>query len=276
MNWKRFGAVLTAAALCLSALAGCSNNSANGESQPPADGDGDLLSQIRAKGEITVALEGTWSPWGYHDADDNLVGYDVEVAQAIADKLGVKPVFVEGEWDGLLAGIEAGRYDIMVNGVDIDEDRQQKYDFSTPYAYNRTVVIVREDDDSIQSMEDLNGKKTANTLNSTYAIVAEGYGADVTSVDDFIQTIELLTSGRIDATLNAEVSFYDYIAAQPNAGIKIACVDPVSTQVAIPMHKGEGSDALRAAVDQALAELAEDGTLSNLSVKYFGADISHP
>lgn len=271
MNWKRFGAVLAAAALCLSALAGCSG----GDKQSSA-GDGDLLAQIQAKGEITVALEGTWAPWGYHDEDNNLVGYDVEVAQAIADKLGVKAVFVEGEWDGLLAGIESGRYDIMVNGVDIDESRQQKYDFSTPYAYNRTVVITREDDNSIQSMEDLDGKTTANTLNSTYANVAEGYGANVTSVDDFIQTIELLTSGRIDATLNAEVSFYDYIAAQPNAGIKIACVDPESTQVAIPMHKGEASDALRSAIDQALAELAEDGTLSNLSMKYFGADISHP
>ena len=272
MNWKRFGAVLAAAALYLSALAGCSS----GKEQPSADGDGDLLAQIQAKGEITVALEGTWSPWGYHDENNNLVGYDVEVAQAIADKLGVKATFVEGEWDGLLAGIESGRYDIMVNGVDIDESRQQKYDFSAPYAYNRTVVIVREDDDSLQSMEDLDGKTTANTLNSTYANVAEGYGANVTSVDDFIQTIELLTSGRIDATLNAEVSFYDYIAAQPNAGIKIACVDPESTQVAIPMHKGEETDSLRAAVDQALTVMAQDGTLSNLSVKYFGTDISHP
>ena len=275
MNWKRFCAVFAAAALCLSTLAGCSGSGA-GESQPPADGDGGLLAAIQAKGELTIAMEGTWAPWGYHDENDNLVGYDVEIAQAIADKLGVKANIVEGEWAGILAGLEGGRYDIIVNGMDIDESRQEKYDFSTPYAYNRTVVITREDDDSIQTMEDLDGKTTANTLNSTYANVAEGYGATVTPVDDFIQTIELLTSGRIDATLNAEVSYYDYIGVHPDAPVKVACIDSESTQVAIPMRKGEETASLRAAIDQALAELAQDGTLSELSTKYFGTDISHP
>lgn len=198
----------------------------------------------------------------------------MEVAQNIAEKLGVSVNFAEGEWDGLLAGLDAGRYDIMVNGVDIDEERSEKYDFSTPYAYNRTAVIVSGENDSIRSMEDLNGKSTANTLNSTYANVAESYGAEVTGVDDFIQTIELLNSGRIDATLNAEVSYYDYMAQHPDANIKIACIDPAATQVAIPMRKGEKSAALVAAINDALAEMMEDGTLTELSVKYFGTDIS--
>ena len=145
---------------------------------------------------------------------------------------------------------------------------------SQPYAYNRTVVIVRADDDRIQAMEDLNGMTTANTLQSTYEAVGKQYGATVTPVDDFIQTIELLTSGRIDATLNAEVSYYDYLAQHPDAPIKIACIDPVSTQVAIPMRKGEESAELKAAIDKALNELAEDGTLTELSIKYFGTDIS--
>lgn len=120
---------------------------------------GDLLSEIQAKGTITVAMEGTWAPWTYHDENDNLVGYDVEVATEIAKKLGVEPQFVEGEWDGLLAGLDAGRYDIMVNGVDITPERAEKYDFSTPYAFNRTAVITKADDDSINTLEDLKGKK---------------------------------------------------------------------------------------------------------------------
>ena len=287
MNWKRIGAALAAAALCLATLAGCSRQgpqaSGPAETQPaqtvdPAETQtpqtGDLLARIQSKGEITVALEGTWAPWGYHDEADELVGYDVEVARHIASGLGVEVNFVEGPWAGLLAGLDAGRYDIMVNGVDIDEARRQKYDFSRPYAYNRTAVIVRADDNSIQTMEDLSGKTTANTLNSTYAAVGEKYGAAVTGVDDFIQTIELLTSGRIDATLNAEVSYYDYLKAQPDAPIKIACIDPEITQVAIPMRKGEDTASLRAAIDQILAGLAEDGTLSQLSEQYFGTDIS--
>ena len=275
---KNLFAALTAAILCLTVLTACSQSGGTspdkGDSSAQTETSVDLLAQIQKRGEITVAMEGTWAPWTYHDENDQLVGYDVEVAQNIAEKLGVEVNFVEGEWDGLLAGLDAGRYDIMVNGVDIDEARAEKYDFSTPYAYNRTAVIVRGDNEEIQSMEDLNGKSTANTLNSTYANVAEGYGAEVTGVDDFIQTIELLNSGRIDATLNAEVSYYDYMAQHPDANIKIACIDPASTQVAIPMRKGEESAALLEAVNAALAELAEDGTLSGLSEKYFGTDIS--
>ena len=132
----------------------------------------DLLAQIKERGSIIVAMEGTWAPWTYHDEDDNLVGYDVEVAQNIAEKLGVEVEFVEGAWDGLLAGLDAGRYDIMVNGVGVTDERAEKYNFSTPYAYNKTAVIVRGDYDEISSMEDLNGKKTANTISSTYAAQA--------------------------------------------------------------------------------------------------------
>lgn len=283
MKKKRFAALLAAAILCLFALTACSQNgsqAANPSSHPDSGNSSqrsaatDLLAQIRERGEIVVAMEGTWAPWTYHDESDQLVGYDVEVARNIAQRLGVEVSFAEGEWDGLLAGLDSGRYDIMVNGVDIDEARSEKYDFSTPYAYNRTAVIVSGDNDSIRSMEDLNGKSTANTLNSTYANVAERYGAEVTGVDDFIQTIELLNSGRIDATLNAEVSYYDYMAQHPEANIKIACIDPASTQVAIPMRKGEESASLAAAVNEALAGMAEDGTLTELSMKYFGTDIS--
>ena len=257
-------------AALLLALTAC-----GGQEAPTGEGKGDdLLAKIQATGEITIAMEGTWSPWTYHDESGELVGYDVEIARAIAEKLGVTPNFIEGEWDGLLAGLDAGRYDIMVNGVEIDDSRREKYDFSIPYAYNRTAVIVSADNDSIASMEDLEGKTTANTLSSTYAAVAESYGATVTGVDDFIQTIELLTSGRIDATLNAEGSYDDYIAAHPDAPIKIACYTPEASQVAIPLRKGEETAALREAVDKALTELAEDGTLSELAVKYFGKDIS--
>ena len=235
---------------------------------------GDLLSEIQAKGTITVAMEGTWAPWTFHDEDDNLVGYDVEVATKIAEKLGVEPQFIEGEWDGLLAGLDAGRYDIMVNGVDITPERAEKYDFSTPYAFNRTAVITTKDNDSINTLEDLNGKKTANTISSTYAQLAEQYGATVTGVDDLNQTFELLLSGRIDATLNAEMTYYDYMKEHPDANAKIAVLTDDANEVAIPMRKGDETATLRTAIDAAIDELRADGTLKELSEKYFGTDIS--
>ena len=236
--------------------------------------EGDLLARIQAKGTIVVAMEGTWAPWTYHDETGTLVGYDVEIAQKIAEKLGVTATFVEGEWDGLLAGLDAGRYDIMVNGVGVTPERQEKYDFSTPYAYNRTAVVVRGDYGDISSMEDLKGKTTANTISSTYAEEAESYGATVTGVDDLNQTIELLLAGRIDATLNAEVVFNDYQKAHPDANIKIATFSQNVEQVAIPLRKGEDSATLLEAINKALAELSEEGVLTELSNKYFGMDIS--
>ena len=242
-----------------------------GEAAEKAD---DLLSKIQEKGEIVIAMEGTWAPWTYHDEADNLVGYDVEVAQQIADRLGVKATFVEGEWDGLLAGLDAGRYDMMVNGVEMTDGREAKYDFTDPYGYIRTAIIVNGDNEEITAYENLEGKSTANTISSTYAELAESYGAEVTGVDDLNQTFELLLSGRIDATLNAEVTYYDYMKAHPEANIKIAALTEEASYVAIPLRKGAETESLRAAINEALAELDEEGILSELSEKYFGSDIS--
>ena len=283
MKFRKITALFMAAAMfgmvgltgCSSQSGGQDSSSAGQSSQEDASTEsGDLLAQIQERGEIVIAMEGTWAPWTYHDENDELVGFDVEVGQQIAETLGVEATFVEGEWDGLLAGLDAGRYDIMINGVDITEERSEAYDFSDPYAYNRTAVIVSGDNTDITSMEDLAGKHTANTISSTYAEVAEGYGAEVTGVDDLNQTFELLLSGRIDATLNAEVTYYDYMEAHPDANIKIACLDPEATQVAIPFRKGEETASLREAVDQALADMRASGVLTELSEKYFGTDIT--
>lgn len=239
-----------------------------------SDSEADLLAQIKERGEITIAMEGTWAPWTYHNENDELVGYDVEVGKAIAEKLGVEANFIEGEWEGLLAGLSAGRYDIMINGVDVDPEREKAYDFSIPYAYNRTAVITVGDNSDIQTLDDLQGKNTANTISSTYAQIAESYGANVTGVDDLNQTFELLLSGRIDATLNAEVTYYDYMKAHPEANLKIAVLTDEANKIAIPMRKADETTALREAVNDALEELKEEGVLSDLSVKYFGSDIS--
>lgn len=158
--------------------------------------------------------------------------------------------------------------------VGIAPDREEKYNFSTPYAFNRTAVLVRGDYDQIHSMEDLKGKRTANTISSNYAALAESYGATVNGVDDLNQTIELLLSGRIDATLNAEVVFADYQRTHPDANIQVVAFSDEPERVAIPVRKGDDSATLLAAISDALAQMDADGTLSRLSVKYFGMDIS--
>ncbi len=264
MKKKLLVGLLTAVLALSFLLGGCSKKAK----------EKDLLAQIQEKGEITIAMEGTWAPWTYHDENDKLVGYDVEVGEKIAEKLGVTPKFVEGDWDSCLAGLEGGRYDIMINGVDVDEERSKKYDFSTPYCYNRIALIVRGDNEEITSFEDLDGKTTANTLNSSYAKMAESYGATNTGVDDLIQTIELVLAGRIDATLNSEMTFADYMKAHPEADLKVVAFTEEATETAIPMRKGEETASLREAINDAIAELSESGELTKLSEKYFGIDIS--
>ena len=232
-----------------------------------------LLQEIQDRGEMIFATEGTWSPWTFHDESGELVGYDIEVAQGIAERLGVSASFVEGEWDGLLAGLDSERYDTMANGVSVTEERAEKYSFTDPYAYNRIVVITLADNDDIGTMEDLNGKTTANTLGSSYATLAESYGATNTGVDDFSQTIRLLEQGRIDATLNDEVVFYDYLREHPDANLKIACEEDEPTHVAFPLRK-EGTDELLQAMNEAIADMRESGELAEISNAYFEMDIT--
>ena len=258
-------------------LSGCSNSStstaASTGASSAAGSAADQLAAIQASGKLIVALEGAWQPWSYHDESDTLVGYDVEVSRAIAEKLGVEPEYVESDWDSLFAGLDAGRYDMVCNGVEVTEERAKTYAFTTPYGYIHTALAVRKDNEDIHSFEDLKGKTTANSLASTYMELAESYGATVQGIDTLEETIQLLTAGRIDATLNADVSFYDYLNVHPDADFKLVAQTAEASHVAIPVLKSEDTAYLDA-LNTAIEELRADGTLKTLSEKYFGQDIS--
>jgi L-cystine transport system substrate-binding protein len=150
---------------------------------------GENLDQIKAAGVIKIGTEGTYAPFTFHNADNKLVGFDVEIGQAVAEKLGVKAEFVEGKWDGLIAGIDANRYDAVINQVGITEARKEKYDFSDPYIVSKAVLIVKDDNAEIKSFEDLKGKTSAQSLSSNFGKIAEAAGAELVGTDGFDQSI---------------------------------------------------------------------------------------
>ena len=264
---------LTALLLCLVlalSLAACSASDSK-ETTAAQEGEKDLLAQIQERGTLVIGTEGNWAPWTYHDKDDKLVGLDIEIGTLIAEGLGVKADFQETDWDAILAGVDSGRFDMACNGVGYTAERAEKYDFSTPYVYTPKVLVVRGDNTDITKLEDLDGKKTANSPGSTYADLGAQYGAEVTSANTLDQTIELLLQDRVDATINAKGSIDDYLAEHPDADIKIVQQldgDPV----AYPMPKG--SESLVKAVNDILDELRENGKLAEISLKYFNEDMT--
>lgn len=249
------------------ALAAC--NTQKEEDQTVEKSSYDL---IKEKGEVTIGTEGTYAPFTFHDNDGKLTGFDVEITEEVFKRLEIEPTFVETKWDGMIAGLDAKRYDLVANQISIRPDRQEKYDFSDPYIVSKAVLVVKEENNDIKSFEDLNGKKSAQSLNSNYLKMAEEFGATVTHIEGFNQAIDLLASGRVDATINDSLSFLDLKKQRPELPIKIASEQESATHNAFLFRKG--NDELVEAVNGALAEMMEDGTYLKISEKWFGTDVS--
>ncbi|MDO1585162.1 amino acid ABC transporter substrate-binding protein [Rhizobium oryzicola] len=233
---------------------------------------GENLDAIKKAGVLKIGTEGTYAPFTFHDASGKLVGFDVEIGEAIASKIGVKPQFVEGKWDGLIAGLDAKRYDTVINQVGITEARKQKYDFSEPYIASKAVLIVREGDDSIKSFADLKGKKSAQSLTSNFGKLAQEAGAELVGTDGFDQSIQLVLTRRADATVNDSLSFLDFKKQKPTAPVKIVAEQANADYSGIIIRKGEPE--LLSAINKALSDIKADGTYKKISDKYFGQDVS--
>ncbi|MGM0874540.1 MAG: amino acid ABC transporter substrate-binding protein [Bacillota bacterium] len=224
------------------------------------------------KEEITIGTEGTYAPFTFHDESDKLTGFDIEIAEEVFKRLDMKPTFIETKWDGMIAGLDAKRYDMVANQVSITPERLEKYDMSEPYIVSKAVLVVHEDNNEIKSLDDLKGKKVGQSLDSNYRKIAEEHGATITAVDGFNQAIDLLVSNRIDGTLNDSLSFLDLKKERSDLPIKVAYEEEDATKNAFLFRKG--SDELVEKVNGAIADMKEDGTYLKISEKWFGTDVS--
>ena len=230
------------------------------------------LDQIKEAGALRIGTEGTYAPFTFHDASGELVGFDVEIGRAVAEHLGVKAEFVEGAWDGLIAGVDANRSDVVINQVGITDERKAKYDFSEPYIASKAALVVRGDNTDITSFEGLSGKKAAQTITSNFGKLAVQYGAELVPTEGFDQSIALVIQGRADATINDSLSFFDFKKQQPDANVKIVATQADADFSGVLLAKGKPE--LVAAINEALAAIKADGTYAAISQKYFGEDVS--
>ena len=268
---KKSAAALAALTLT-AALAGCGSSASSAAtstdttaSTAETSGENEL-EKVKAAGKLVIGVEGTYPPFTYHDDNGELTGLDVELGKALAEKLGVEVEFQEAAWDSLLIGIDTGRFDTVINSVSITDERAEKYDFSDPYYYEARRVVVRADNDSINGPEDLNGKKIATNTTNAFIPWYEENGAEVVGIDTSAEAIDLVLSGRAD--------FLGISVPVLNAYLDAAFVIPTSEDViAIPVRKGEPE--FLDAINAALAELREEGTLKEISEKYLGGDYTN-
>ena len=263
--------LLVIAVLMMGVLAACGGGANEAEDTNTSTG---TWATIEESGVINVGTEGTYSPYSYHDDSDNLVGYDVELLQAVGEKLGVDVQFTESKWDGLIAGLDAAQYDVVADQITITDERKEKYLFSDPYTYVYGVVITKDDYDEITSFEDLDGKNVSLTSSSNWAQLAESYGATIVPTNGFSESIQLVLEDRADATVNDNVTYLDYKNQQPDAKVKVSAEAAEINESAILIRQGD--EELQAKINEALSELSKEGKITELSIKYFGEDISQP
>lgn len=271
---KTLAGLITLATAASLVLGGCAATGGGSETGGTADAaDANSLAAIKESGELVIGTEGTYKPFTFHtDGTGDLTGYDVEIITAVAEKLGVEPKFEETQWDAIFAGLEAGRFAVIANQVSINDERTAKYEFSTPYTVSPGVIVVTAGSTGIASFADLKGKTTAQSLTSNWYTLAKDNGANVEAVEGWAQAVALLEQKRVDATVNDELTVLDYQKQNPDNTLEIVAETDDPSLSAFAFAKGNTE--LKDAVDKALVELRADGTLAEISDKYFGTDVT--
>ncbi|MDQ6680641.1 MAG: transporter substrate-binding domain-containing protein [Pseudomonadota bacterium] len=235
----------------------------------------DLADEIKQRGALRIGVEGTYPPFNFRDEQGRLTGFDVEIAEAIASRLGVKPEFTTTEWSGLLAGLQAAKFDIIVNQVAATAKRRETFDFSAPYVVSSPQLIVRANETrKLATADDLKGKTIGVGQGSNYADLARGIaGADVKVYPGAPEYLQDLASGRIDAALNDSL-LIPYLVQKTRLPVKAGAPIGAVESNAIALRKGNPK--LRQQIDQALAAMKADGSYLRVSTKWFGRDVSKP
>lgn len=253
---KKVLLVFSLIAVCL--LSACA------EKDKLADG-----SELIHKDQFVFAASGEFKPFSYINDDGvTMSGFDIEVGEAIAKELGLEPVQKRLKFKGIVEGVKTGRADVAVASHTINPQRSKHVAFSTPYYYSGPQIFTRPDSE-IKTVDQLAGKEVAVAKGSTYADTAARYTDNVKTYDSDITALQALSSGRHDAVIT------DFVTGKNAAkeGFEIVGQQLIErSEQAIVLPKDNPN--LLKRVNEALEQLREDGTLEQISMKYFGEDIT--
>ena len=224
------------------------------------------------EGKLTCASSGEYPPFSYRDADNNLVGFDIEVCNAIAEELGLEANPATGAFNTLIAGLQADRFDTIIGSMTATDERKEQVDFTENYYTNSAVLFVNEDSD-ITGPEDLEGATVGVALGTWFEDLAyelEGV-SEVTTYQADINALTDVSNGRIDAAITVRLG--GFFAAN-ESGLSVKPVGgplaPDSAAIAVSKSNPE----LYAAISEALATILENGSYAEVSNEWFGTDIS--
>lgn len=248
---------------------------ASGVLAPWAHG-ADLNSETRARGILRIAVEGTYPPFNFKDPKTGqLTGYDIEVAKLVASTLKLQAQFVPTEWSAVLPAVASGKVDAAISQVIITPERALAFDFSTPYTYSSFQLIVRKNERaSYASLADLKGRKLGVRQGSVFEQQARTVaGIEVRPYPAVPENLQDLAFGRIDASLDDGL-MVNYLLK--NTALPIKAGPRIGEEARIGIALRKNSPKVRAAIDRALETARTDGTLRQLSLKWFGIDASRP
>ncbi|WP_407920398.1 amino acid ABC transporter substrate-binding protein [Gottfriedia luciferensis] len=261
---KKFGLAFGSLVLAAGVMTGCNSN----KKEETAKGK-DLLTQVKDSGELKIGTEGTYAPFTFHDKSGKLTGFDVDLANEVSKRLGVKPKYFETQWDAMFAGLDAKRFDVIANEVGIRPDREKTYYFSKPYITSSAALVVKSDS-KVTSFDGIKGLNAAQSLTSNYGDLAKKYGAKLVGVEGFSQAIQLIETGRADVTINDKLSIQNYLKETGDNKVKIAALESDASNSGFMFRKTD--DSLVKAVNKALDDMKKDGKYDEIVTKWFGKD----
>jgi cystine transport system substrate-binding protein len=237
---------------------------------PTASSNG---STAESKQTLVVGTEGTYPPFSFRDLKSNqLAGYDIDIATEVAKRLGRQVEFVPTQWKSMLASLDAKRFDFVANQVSVTPEREKQFAFSEPYTVSGAVILVSDDNPKqIQDIAGLKGKTVGTTQGSNYAEAAKKAGADLKFYPGIAQVLTDLQQNRIDAALNDRLYA---LTELKQANYKVKSVGEPFDKQASAFAFNKDNEQLRNDVNKALDEMKKDGTIANISKKWFGEDVS--